>query len=137
MERITKLFVLVIVILALMSPAFARDLGLGRASCCPPEPRLLYPISDTLILTGKDFVEFKWINDFFGIDYYDFRLYRGYDTYAAGLILKQRIPQTEGFVRIKSELFINNQVYTWVLRQVSFGGKKSDSSFSSFRVIKK
>ncbi len=102
----------------------------------PPEPRLLYPISDKVELTGKDFLEFKWINDYTQTGNYVFRIYKGYNTYESGLINKQSIGRGENSVKIKSDFFENGQVYTWSLMQVDLSGRKSERSFNSFKVIK-
>lgn len=132
-----KICCVIIFSLLLILPAFGRGLGTGRNLDYPPEPRLLYPISDKIILLGKDFLEFKWgISAYINIDYYDFRLYKGYQTYAANLILKQRLPSSEFSLEIKAELLENNQVYTWTLRQVTYAGEKSNPAFNSFKVIK-
>lgn len=136
-KYLLKIYWVIIFCLVLILPAFGRGLGIGRVLDYPAEPRLLYPISDRVILTGKDFLEFKWrISAYINIDYYDFRLYKGYDTYAANLIFKQRLPFSEFSLKIKAELFENNQVYTWTLRQVTHAGEKSNPAFNSFRVIK-
>jgi hypothetical protein len=103
-----------------------------------PGPTLLYPVTNGIVLDGKDFLEFKWIiRDFIETDYFDFRLYRGYNTTAANLIFKERFPLRQYPIKIPANLFEANQVYTWVLVQVFIGGRKSDRSTSSFKIIKK
>jgi hypothetical protein len=102
-----------------------------------PEPRLQYPVTDKVILIGKEPLEFKWWNDHMGIDHFMFKIYKGYNMYESGLIHKQILSSNEASVKIKSELFDDSQVYTWSLIQVSHSGQKSDKNFNSFKVIKK
>jgi hypothetical protein len=103
----------------------------------PPEPYLISPISDRVILTGKDSLEFKWLNDRIDIDHYEFRLYKGYNMYGPDLIYKENPPKNASSIKIKAGLFQDGQVYSWSLIQVAISGRKSDKSFSSFKVIKK
>lgn len=135
MKRQITIAILAIFILSLILPAFASQLK--EPFRFPPAPRLVYPISDEVVLSGKDFLEFKWlIRDFIDIDHYEFRLYKGYDMYASNLALKEQLPSDASSTKVKSEFFEENQVYTWSLRQVLNGGEKSDRSFQSFKVIK-
>lgn len=101
-----------------------------------PAPRLRYPIYETAILTGNDPLEFKWWNDVIGIRGFIFKIYKGYNMYAANLIHKEDLPPEASSVKIKSDLFEEARVYTWSLVRVSFAGYKSDRSFNSFKVIK-
>jgi len=138
MKQGIKIAIAIIFILSLGSPVFARSRGLVEFFNAPPEPRLMYPTGETVILTGKDFLEFKWwISGFIDIDYYDFRLYKGYNMYASNLIFKQRLPANTFSIKIESSLFEDGQVYTWALRQIVYSGEKSDPSFDSFKIIKK
>jgi len=101
-------------------------------------PTLLYPITDNIVLSGKDYLEFKWIRYYFvQTEYFDFRLYKGYNTIAANLIFKQKFTSNEYPISIPKALFEENQVYTWVLVLLFYDGRKSDKSFSSFKIIKK
>ena len=102
-----------------------------------PEPRLRYPINDTVTLTGNEPLEFKWWNSYVGVRGFIFKLYKGYNMYAGGLIHKEELPAGAYSVKLKPELFEEGQVYTWSLVQVSSAGYKSDSSFNSFKVIKR
>ena len=102
-----------------------------------PAPWLLQPVTDMVDLTGKDALEFKWKPDLsVNTDYYDFRLYKGYDTLASTLILKQRVEGNESSFKVNAATFENGQVYTWSLRRVILSGEKSDKSFSSFKATK-
>ena len=94
----------------------------------PAPPQLVFPTSDVVDLKGKDYLEFKWIirNPVF-IDYSDFRIYKSYNTYGANLLLKERVLSGKTTLRVKADMFENNQVYTWVLKVVSHGGEKSDT----------
>ncbi len=102
----------------------------------PVPPTLLYPTTNDISLEEKDSLVFRWeTTDFAQTEYYELRLYNGYDTTVTGLILKQDIPTSPA--KIPASTFKEDRVYTWSLRQVLLGGKKSDYSYSSFRVIKK
>jgi len=101
-----------------------------------PEPRLRHPINETAILNGNDPLEFKWWDDFIGVRGFIFRIYKGYNMYAANLIHKEDLPASASSLKIKSDLFADGQVYTWSLIRVSSTGYKSDKSFNSFKVIK-
>lgn len=105
----------------------------------PPEPRLLYPVGEEVVLTGKEFLEFRWqrYSYFPVIDYYDFRLYKGYNMTAANIIVKKRLERTEYSIKVSAGLFEDNQVYTWTLRQVNSRQEKSELAYNSFKVIKK
>ena len=112
--------------------------GSGGFNQAFPGPDLFSPITDDIDLSGKEYLEFKWRrSDFAYTQSYDFRLYRGYHTAAGSLILKRIIPPQEYPVNIPSEVFEAGQAYTWVLIQVLNDGRKSDKSFSSFKIMKK
>jgi len=103
----------------------------------PPEPRLSYPTAEAVILSGQEFLEFKWWDDFSPVRAYEFRLYKGYNMYADDLLMKQELPPNTSSFKVKSEIFEDGKTYTWSLIQIGLGGSKSDASFNSFRVIKK
>ncbi len=135
-----KIAIAIFFVLSIVGCVFAADDELiqhGGTYDYVPEPRLQYPITDKVILTGKDSLEFKWWNDYMGIDHFIFKIYKGYNMYAPDLIYKQNLASNEYSINIKSELFEDYQVYTWSLIQVAFSGQKSDKSTSSFEVIKK
>ena len=101
-----------------------------------PEPRLRCPIHETVVLTGKDSLEFKWWIDVVGLRKFILKIYKGYNMYVANLIHKEDLSPDISSVMIKSDLFEDGQVYTWSLIQISYAGFKSDRSFNSFKVIK-
>ncbi|MDD5408972.1 MAG: hypothetical protein PHC71_02645 [Candidatus Omnitrophica bacterium] len=102
-----------------------------------PEPRLRYPINDTVILTANEPLEFKWWDDLVGIRGFTLKIYKGYNMYAGDLIFKEELPADASSFKVKSDFFQDGQVYTWSLIRVSYTGSKSDKSFNSFKVIKK
>ncbi|MCX5715726.1 MAG: hypothetical protein NTV07_02480 [Candidatus Omnitrophica bacterium] len=69
-------------------------------------------------------------------DYYDFRLYKGYNFLESALINKQQVPSDIYIVRLRADMFDDGQVYTWSLKQVYDNGNKSQRSFQSFKVKK-
>lgn len=99
---------------------------------------LFSPVTEDIDLNGKVTLEFKWWRvELPWTDRFIFKLYKGYNTTASNLILKQEYSWTEYPIKIPASQFEENQVYTWVLVQVFNGGRKSDKSFSSFKIIKK
>lgn len=104
-----------------------------------PEPTLLSPVGETVDLTGKETLEFRWspfegrINKRQG---YDFRLYKGRRTYAQDEVYKEQVGPDVYHVVLKADMFEDGQVYTWTLRQVYFDNK-SDAAYNSFMVVKK
>lgn len=133
-------FCFLISLFILCPPSHGLNLSIdeGVFSRSFPGPRLLYPVTDNIDLKGEAYLEFKWErSNFVDTRSYDFRLYKGYNTTQPNLILKRSVSATEYPIKVESSTFEINQVYTWVLVQVSFGGNKSDKSFSSFKIIKK
>lgn len=105
-----------------------------------PEPRLIAPVTETVDLTGKASLEFKWSpheGSAIDRDYYDFRLYEGYDMLESSLVFKKKVSPREFSITIPSETFKDGQSYTWSLRQVYTGSEKSRKSTQSFKIIKK
>jgi hypothetical protein len=112
--------------------------GLTRYEDSLPAPRLLSPVTDDIVLTGKSVLEFKWTQgNLARISHYEFKIYKGYNMLASTLILKQDVASGTYPIEVAVSLFEEGQVYTWSLRQVSYGGEKGDRSFSSFKIIKK
>lgn len=111
---------------------------MGRNSVFIPGVTLLYPTTDNIVLTGRDYLEFRWerVNTV-SIDYYDFRLYKGYNATVDNLLLKQKFSSDTYPIKIPVSQFEKGRVYTWSLTQVFYGGGKSDRSFSSFKIIEK
>ncbi len=101
-----------------------------------PEPRLRYPISDTVFLDADDPLEFRWWNDSIQTRIFTIKVYKGYNMYAGNLIYKNDIPSGDSSVKVDSAVFEDGQVYTWSLIRVSLAGYKSDRSFNSFKVTR-
>lgn len=135
--------ILIIMLVLVLSPAvisLAGPLSVNLDSKLhnsPPVPRLRYPINDTVILPLNQALEFSWWDDFEQTRGYIFKLYRGYNIFAANLIFKEELPSEASSIKIKPELFNTGQVYTWSLVRISFSGSKSDKSFNSFKVLRK
>jgi len=139
MKRYSIIVFMFMVTVMLASAAFARS---GRImmfeSNLIPQPRLLYPRIDKVDLTGKKELVFRWSPHEGSISkrkYYDFRLYRGYDTYEKNLIIKKQVPPTQYNWNLSTSYFENGKVYTWSLRQKYYTGK-SRRSWNSFTVTK-
>lgn len=127
-------FLAVLLVLVLPILAFAWKDSFIRT---PPEPRLYYPITETVILTG-DYLEFKWQkNTDAWLDHYEFRLYKGSNMYADNLIVKENPDWGVDTMQVKADMFEDGGVYTWSLKEVSNGDTKGDRSFQTFKVTKK
>ena len=130
---------LVFCIFSLTLPSFGSNVNASRYGYplnTPSPPRLRYPITETVVLGSKDYLEFEWWSGFGLVDHYEFRLFKGYNMYVKDLIYKEIVPARVSSINIKAEVFEDNQVYTWSLIKVALGGLKSDKSFNSFKVFK-
>ena len=97
-----------------------------------PAPRLLAP-NETAELGGQKELEFRWGTESGGnFDHYDFRLYRGTQTYEKYLILQKDVPAGTTSLRLDASTFKAGETYSWSLR--SSGARKSLSSYSIFKV---
>ena len=138
--RKTLIFILFLMFLGadmISCPLSLRGADRTREFDSIPGPELSYPVTDNISLEGKDFLEFRWKRfNITRIDYFEFKLYKGYKTVESTLIFKQRFPGEMYPIRIPAGQFETNQVYTWSLRQAFMNGEKSDRSFSSFKIIK-
>ncbi|MDD2751761.1 MAG: hypothetical protein PHN59_01345 [Candidatus Omnitrophica bacterium] len=140
MQRKIRFFLLFSLLLFIPNGIQAFDIGRGLVDSLNnlPEPRLIYPVKETAVLSGGNNLEFKWGGEYaVTVDHYDFRLYKGYNTLADNLLLKEQLPRDTNTIAVGSDKFTDGQVYTWTLRQVSLSGVKSDPSSNSFKVIKK
>lgn len=105
-----------------------------------PQVRLIAPYGETVDLTGKDSLLFRWSwieGNRMERDYYDFRIYRGYDMLESTLIYAAHVAPDADRVSISAGLFRDGEVYTWSVRQRYRGLARSRRSYASFRVIKK
>ncbi|MCX5711258.1 MAG: hypothetical protein NT060_04835 [Candidatus Omnitrophica bacterium] len=127
--------ILLIVCLA-VSAVYAMGFKRGFMDSIPA-PQLISPVSETADITGKDYLDFKWIViGLMDIDYCDFKIYKGYNAYGDNLILKEQVFTPDRDFRVKADTFEDGQVYTWVLKEVSYSGLKGDTAYNSFRIIK-
>ena len=104
-----------------------------------PQPRVLEPDGDTVDLSGKKELIFKWSpheGDISQRKYYDFRLYEGEQALGPGLILKKEVSPNKHQIGIESGLFKEGAIYTWSIRQKYRSGK-STRSINTFKIIKK
>jgi hypothetical protein len=101
-------------------------------------PMLLAPISEAVDLTGQETLVFRW-SPFQGrLDrrrFYDFWIFEGREQLEKFRIYKKRIPADEYEVALDAQMFETGKVYTWAVRQVTYG-TKSDWAYSSFEVIR-
>lgn len=128
-------------IICLWAPiAMPRMMGRGMTGSEEvPEPVLLSPTTESVDITGKDSLEFKW-SPHEGTRsfrrFYDFRLYEGSNLVESALIYKEQIPPEQYAKSLPSNTFENGKVYTWTLRQVYDEGRKSLRSHNAFKVTK-
>ncbi len=101
-----------------------------------PDLRAPIPVHEKVDLKRKEALPFEWSmeGDPIRRDYYDFRIYKGYEMLASTLIFQQKtqVPR----VLVPSSLFEADQVYTWAVRQVYKQGQKSRRNFDSFTAIR-
>ncbi len=101
-------------------------------------PMLLAPISEVVDLTGQETLVFRW-SPFQGrLDrrrFYDFWIFEGREQLEKFRIYKKRVPADEYEVLLDARMFEDGKIYTWAVRQVTYG-TKSDWSYSSFEVIR-
>lgn len=80
-----------------------------------PQPRVLEPDGDTVDLSVKKELIFKWSpheGDISQRKYYDFRLYEGQRVLGLGLILKKEVSPNKHQIGIESGLFKEGAIYT-------------------------
>ena len=128
--------------LSLLACAAYGSMLFGRAGSYDyaPQVRLIEPSGETVDLSGKESLTFKWSwmeGDRLQRQYYDFRIYCGYDMLENTLIFKAQVAPDTYHISVRSGLFADGEVYTWCVRQRYIGLAKSGRSYASFRVIKK
>jgi len=127
---------LIVLVIILASASWAQAYRGYFFSDYVPDPRLIEPIGDKVDLASKKELLFKW-SPHEGMlhrrKYYDFRLYEGYSMYESTLILKKKVAPSQYQLSINADMFKDNQVYTWSLRQRYTSGKSRRVS-SSFVV---
>jgi hypothetical protein len=119
----------------LSAQSLSTRTDIGESGLVPP-PRLIEPATDIVDIDGKQSLEFKWSpheGDPAKREYYDFRLYKGGQAFAAALIYKARIPRNAWCIYVKADLFETGAIYTCALRQV-YAGLKSRRTFQTFKV---
>jgi len=134
-----KALILIILFFLLSAPGFAGTASLTFDSGPynnPPAPRLRYPIYNTVAIKDGQPLEFRWWNDWTDTTGYLLRIYKGYNMYADGLILKEKLPGSASSFKVNADLFEDGETYTWSLVRIAFAGYKSDKSFNSFKVTK-
>jgi hypothetical protein len=116
-----------------------RMMGRERGAEEVPEPVLISPVNDSVDLTGKDSLEFKWSSHESTRGFrrfYDFRLYEGSNLVESALVYKEEVPSEQYAKSLPSKTFENGKTYTWTLKQVYDEGRKSRRSYSTFKVKK-
>jgi hypothetical protein len=140
-----KKLTLILLALALTVPALAGDrvglsVNVGGSLSHVPEPRLLSPTTEQVDLTGQTSLVFEWSpfeGDITRRDYYDFRVYKGYNRVAENLIFKEKVSKSSHKMDLNADRFENGQVYTWSVRQVYMNGSKSRKAAASFKAVRR
>lgn len=104
-----------------------------------PQPRLIRPLSEVVDLKHAKGLVFEWSSHELparGREYYQFKIYKGYQMYAANLYVKKKLSRGTTKIRIGADNFENGKVYTWVVRQRDNLHQWSSYSFHSFKVVK-
>ncbi|MBP7056549.1 MAG: hypothetical protein KBB52_06835 [Candidatus Omnitrophica bacterium] len=104
-----------------------------------PQVRLISPVGVTVRVNSGEGILFKWSwmeGNRLERQYYDFRIYKGYDMLESTLIYKARIPPDTDRVMIESGIFGEDGIYTWCVRQRYYGLARSRRSYASFKVVK-
>lgn len=103
-----------------------------------PQVRLISPISENVDVTGKDTLEFKW-SPHEGVsgyrEYYDFRLYKGYNMVETALVIKIRLSGDAYQFNVNADKFEKGRAYTWSVIQGYSGLKKSKEAFATFKIV--
>ncbi|MDD5019643.1 MAG: hypothetical protein PHS61_04375 [Candidatus Omnitrophica bacterium] len=104
-----------------------------------PGPHRVLPAQDTVDLTGRMFMDFRWepSSSPYHVWYYDFHLYKGYDTTAVREIFAKRVSGLSAAVSVRADYFKDGESYTWSVVQVDAGPRFSAPVYHTFRVIKK
>ncbi|MEA3489666.1 MAG: hypothetical protein U9R44_04945 [Candidatus Omnitrophota bacterium] len=138
-----KLYLGIFVVSVLTAPlVFSQAIGLrsGRNMDYVPEPRLISPVTQEVVLTGKEDLEFRWSpHEGRGSGlrkYYDFRIYKGYEMVESTRIYRKKTPGDKDRIDVSADLFENGQIYTWSLRLGYKGIGKSTRSYQSFKTVK-
>ena len=123
--------IMISVLLVFFSISSASFAG-GRKPGEMPAPRLLMP-DDIVVMGDKKQLEFRWGTEAGGsFDHYDFRLYKGTQTYEQYLILQKDVPAGTTSILLDATLFQTGETYSWSLRFM--GAHRSLSSYSIFKI---
>ncbi|MDI6605698.1 MAG: hypothetical protein QME65_00925 [Candidatus Omnitrophota bacterium] len=137
MKKKLALTVLMAFTLFFIPLAFAFDLGAKNFFDNPLAANLVYPAKEEADLAGRDTLEFRWSDDCpIETEGYEFRLYKGYASNDANLISKENLSAHTNSFKISADKFEGGSIYTWSIRRIANGGRKSDLARNAFRVKK-
>ena len=139
-----RIISIIIIVLLLTAPLFAGETDSSRPMVAEdvlvkdfvPQPRLLQPTTEEVDLAGKRVLNFSWSpheGDIMQRVYYDFRIYKGYETVESNLIYNKEVPPNIYNIDVSSGMFETGKIYTWSVRQ-AYNNSKSHRSYSSFKV---
>lgn len=135
-------FILTVTVCLLLLPGHSSGgivVGNYGYSDYAPEVRLISPVGETIDITGSEGILFRWSwmeGNRLERQYYDFRIYKGYDMLEGTLIFKTRVPPDTDRIMVRSGVFKDPGAYTWSVRQRYYGLAKSRRSYASFRIVK-
>lgn len=134
-----KKALVILIALFIAAPVFGR-MGLRDDGDYVPQVVLKSPATDKVDITGKASLKFEWSSHESAPgmrECYDFRIYKGYEMYDNSLLKKESLAPNVFSIEIASDLFADGQAYTWSVRQIYDGGRKSRKSYESFVIIKR
>lgn len=139
-----KALILAALLLFVITPfIFAQEprvsIQFGGGISDVPTPRLTRPVTDVVDLQGRKELLFEWSpheRPPSGRQYYQFKIYRGYQMYASNLFIEKQLSRGTTKITISADNFENGKIYTWAVRQRDNLNQWSDYGYQSFKVIK-
>lgn len=128
--RAVALLTLLALTLAAPEAAAGRRVEVGRINTAP---QLVAPGDVAVIKDGQ--LEFRWRGnaDRTILSHYEFRLYKGPQSYEPHLILKQEVTDGSESLLLPASTFEPGQTYSWSVKAAAHAGKGRSSS-SVFKV---
>lgn len=139
--RKTAIHINLVLMLLFMYPYVGAQVEIGAKSLKAifPAPRLITPLKDTVDLSEKNILRFRWTphgGGAFGEVFYDLQIYRGYKMTEASLMYEAELSGKKSEIDLNSGFFKNGGTYTWSMRYRNKDGAKSPKDYHTFEVIK-
>jgi len=104
-------------------------------------PTLVSPKDETVDITGKEKLEFRWKP--YESPYYVYcfllRIYRGSDMTQKNEVYSEQVSGLDTSTEVSTDRFKDGETYTWVIKQVNNGPPLffSDPAIGTFAIVKK